>query len=476
MPSQETSSIAVCATEAADLDALVRVVRGAGSWSILPIQWPNREALLTAHGMAKAFLLHSGETPSGVPSELLMQLLGDRPEGAPLIVVGNEPARRAAPTCWLPSLPSIEVLGALLTNLIMTGEGGAFMPSVPPISLSWRRKTDMILGSSPAITQVLHALDHLAPAQTPVIITGESGVGKELVARALHFTGPRAKEPFIAINCAAIPENLFEAELFGYQRGAFTGAVAAHAGAFEAANKGTLFLDEIGEMPLAMQAKLLRVLETSEVQRIGSTEPKKVNFRLVSATNRTLEKEVKEGRFREDLFYRVRVYPLHVPPLRERPEDIPPIVTHHLSSIATRENRPTLRMTAAALEKIVGYSFPGNVRELVNLLERASLMSENNVIDARHIVTPEAGGNPGPASSLVPYKDAKQRFESEYYAQLMRTAGGNVSLAAKLGQKTRKEVYDALKRLGLEAVEYRSESGPPSDDRVSSVPSRRSRP
>ena len=477
MPSQETTSLAVCATEAADLEALVRVVRGAGQWNILPIQWPNREALLTAHAMAKAFLLHSGETPSGAPSELLVQLLGDRPEGAPLIVVGNDPSRRAAPTCWLPALPSVEVLGALLTNLITTGEGAGFTPSVPPISLSWRRKTDMILGSSPAITQVLHALDHLAPAQTPVIITGESGVGKELVARALHFTGPRAKEPFIAINCAAIPENLFEAELFGYQRGAFTGAVAAHAGAFEAASRGTLFLDEIGEMPLAMQAKLLRVLETSEVQRIGSTEPKKVNFRLVSATNRTLEKEVREGRFREDLYYRVRVYPVHVPPLRERPEDIPPIVTHHLSSIASRENRPTLRMTAAALEKIIGYSWPGNVRELVNLLERASLMSENNVIDAQHIVTPD-GPNGGPSSSLVPYKDAKQRFESDYYSQLMRTAGGNVSLAAKLGQKTRKEVYDALKRLGLEAEGYRPSEpgGPPSDDRVSSIPSRRSRP
>jgi DNA-binding NtrC family response regulator len=477
MPSQETSSVAVCATEVAELDALVRAVRSAGAWSILPIQWPNREALLAAHGMAKAYLLHSGDTLSGAPADQLVNLLGDRPEGAPLIVVGNEPARRAAPTCWLPSIPDIQVLSALLTNLLSTCDGATFTPSVPPVSLSWRRKTDMILGSSPAITQVLHALDHLAPAQTPVIITGDSGVGKELVARALHFCGPRAKEPFIAINCAAIPENLFEAELFGYQRGAFTGAVAAHAGAFEAANKGTLFLDEIGEMPLAMQAKLLRVLETSEVQRIGSTEPKKVNFRLVSATNRNLEKEVREGRFREDLFYRVRVYPVHVPPLRERPEDIPPIVTHHLSSIATRENRPTLRMTASALEKVVGYSWPGNVRELVNLLERAALMSENNVIDAQHIVTPDAANGAPASSSLVPYKDAKQRFESDYYAQLMRTAGGNVTLAAKLGQKTRKEVYDALKRLGLDAVEYRGPESttPAGDDRTSSVPSRRSR-
>src|SRR5262249_48279310 len=150
---------------------------------------------------------------------------------------------------------------------------------------------DMIIGNSTKTRQLLRSLDQLAPAQTPVIITGESGVGKELVAQALHFCGPRAKQPFIAINCAAIPDNLFEAELFGYQRGAFTGAVAAHTGAFEAANKGTLFLDEIGEMPPPLQAKLLRVLETSEVQRVGSTERRKVNFRLVSATNRNLEAE-----------------------------------------------------------------------------------------------------------------------------------------------------------------------------------------
>src|SRR5262249_30311721 len=185
-------------------------------------------------------------------------------------------------------------------------------------------------------------------------------------------------------------------------------------------------------MPLSMQAKLLRVLETSEVQRIGTTERKKVNFRLVSATNRKLEREVKEGRFREDLYYRVRVYPLHVPPLRERQEDIPPIVTHHLSAIALRENRPGLRLTAGALEKLITYGWPGNGRELVTLLERAVLIAVSNVIDAPQIVLPQSSLMPPPApSSLSPYKQAKQRFEHEYYAHLMRTAGGNVSLAAK---------------------------------------------
>ncbi len=466
MGPEETSSIAICASASPELERLVRAVRDSGGWSIVPIQWPNAAALAAASETANLYFLHSGDGLAA-PCPELVDALGARPEGAPLIVIGTEPSRRAAPTCWLPTMPPSLLLGALIVHLLQS-DPATFTPTPPPASLSWRRKTDMILGASPAIRQVLHSLDYLAPSQTPVIVTGESGVGKELVARALHFCSPRAKEPFIAINCAAIPENLFEAELFGYQRGAFTGAVQSHAGAFEAAHKGTLFLDEIGEMPLAMQAKLLRVLETSEVVRIGSTEPKKVNFRLVTATNRKLEKEVKEGRFREDLYYRVRVYPLHVPPLRERPEDIPPIVTHHLSVIALRENRPALRLTAAALEKIVGYSWPGNVRELVNLLERAALLAENNVIDASQIILPQLSHAP-PPPSLVPYRDAKQKFEYEYYTQLMRTAGGNVSLAAKLGQKTRKEVYDALKRLGMDAEGYRSDfpSDEPSSDRTS---------
>ncbi len=315
----------------------------------------------------------------------------------------------------------------------------------------------MIIGASAAVRDLLHALDRLAPAQTPVIITGESGVGKELVARALHFCGPRATEPFIAINCAAIPENLFEAELFGYQRGAFTGAVNAHAGAFEAADRGTLFLDEIGDMPISMQVKLLRVLETSEIQRIGSTEPKKVNFRLVSATNRNLEEDVQSGRFREDLYYRVQVYPLHVKPLRERRDDIPPIAAHHLSMIAAREHRAHLRLTSAALDKLVGYSWPGNVRELVNLLERAALLAGDGPIDAEHVMLPQAPRAVAAAGTLVPYRDAKSRFDLAYYTQLMAIADGNISLAAKLAQKTRKEVYDALRRLGLDSPANRSE-------------------
>jgi two-component system response regulator GlrR len=447
---QETKSIAVFGSTASELESLIDVIRQAGAWGIVPIQWPNVPALVAARHTAEVYVLCSGTSSGPVPCDELQELLGARPNRAPLIVVGSDASARAAPDLWLPSVPKPALFGALISQLIdlEPADSGSFAASSP----SWRRKTDMIIGSSAPIRQLLHSLDQLAPAQTPVLITGESGVGKELVARALHFCGPRAKEPFIAINCAAIPENLFEAELFGYQRGAFTGAVNAHAGAFEAAHKGTLFLDEIGEMPQGMQAKLLRVLETSEVQRIGSTDRKKVNFRLVTATNRNLEKEVAQGRFREDLYYRVQVYPLHVAPLRERPEDIPQLVTHHLSVIGMRENRPSLRLTSAALEKMISYRWPGNVRELVNLLERATLLADNRVIDAEHVTFP-SGLSPEPAS-LLPYRDAKAKFELDYYSQLMRTAGGNVSLAAKLGQKTRKEIYDALKRSGLDAADF----------------------
>jgi two-component system response regulator GlrR len=353
---------------------------------------------------------------------------------------------------WLPAVPSPSLLGSILHHFLQGPRERAI--STTP---SWRRKSDMIIGQSQPIRRLLHSLDQLAPAQTPVIITGESGVGKELVAQALHYCGPRAKAPFVAINCAAIPDNLFEAELFGYQRGAFTGAVHAHAGAFETANRGTLFLDEIGEMPVNMQAKLLRVLQTGEVQRIGSTEPKKVSFRLVSATNRNLVAAVKEGRFREDLYYRIQVYPLYVAPLRERVEDIPALAAHHLSVIAARESRAAPKLTTRALEKLVAYSWPGNVRELVNILERSVLLAGTDAIDDEHVLfTQDSTRTTDIHSTLVSYRDAKTKFEREYYTKLRRVCEGNITLASKIGQKPRKEIYDTLERLGLDVAEYRT--------------------
>jgi transcriptional regulator with GAF, ATPase, and Fis domain len=436
--------IAVCATAEPELAALTALVRAAGATRVLAIRGRDPAALVVARQAAHAYVLHGA---SGVAGERLAAALATRPAHAPLIALGEDPAQRAAPTVWLPAPPPAARLARLLAELV---DGDSPAPAAAP---SWRRKTDLIVGDSPAIRQVLSALDRLAPATTPVLITGESGVGKELVARSLHYSGPRAPGPFVAINCAAVPEPLIEAELFGYRRGAFTGAVQPRPGAIEAAHRGTLFLDEIGEMPAAMQAKLLRVLETGEVQRIGASEGKQVDFRLVTATNRDLEQAVRDGQFRADLYYRVHVYPLRVPPLRERTEDIPRLVHHYLAVIAARERRPVPRVTRGALDKLTRHGWPGNVRELVNLVERAVLCAGEAmeaVIDADHVLVPEPGPPRG-TQPLVPYREAKARFELEYFAELMKTAGGNVSRAARLGGKTRKEIYEALRRCGLVA-------------------------
>ena len=445
---RESVSIAVCGTDPEALDALAATVSNAGQWGVVPIHWPNPIAWDAAQ-RTRVFVIDSDHACAE-----LAEQLRDR-EGIAVIAIGETPLDELVPNVWLRATPAVTLLTPVLEHFLDSHRADTF-DSTSPI---WRRKTDMIVGNSPQLRQLLHTLDQLAPSTTPVLISGESGVGKELVARSLHFCGPRAAEPFVAINCAAIPETLFEAELFGYQRGAFTGAVNAKPGAVEAAHQGTLFLDEIGELPIGLQAKLLRVLETGEVQRIGSTEPRIVKVRLVSATNRELDKEVESGRFREDLYYRIVVYPVHIAPLRERPEDIPPIVAHQLSTIGRRENRPSLRLTAAALEKLIGYPWPGNVRELVNLLERAVLLAPGSIVDAEHVLFSGAVSATvaEPVAMPVAYRDAKARFELDYYSQLMRTAGGNVSLAAKLGQKTRKEIYDALRRLELDPERYREQ-------------------
>ena len=241
---------------------MVHLVRALGTWDVIRIGWPDEAALEAARGSAVGYIMVGGK--DGDTSSLLTAL-ASRDEETPLVVVGDDPSPSARPSAWLRTPPPPSILGALLAP---TQNGAS---SAPPASVSWRRKTDMIIGNSPQIRQLLQSLDRVASSSAAVLVTGESGTGKELVARALHFTGPRARAPFIAVNCAAIPENLFEAELFGYQRGAFTGAVASRQGAFEGAHQGTLFLDEIGELPLAMQPKLLRVLETGRLSRARAT-------------------------------------------------------------------------------------------------------------------------------------------------------------------------------------------------------------
>jgi DNA-binding NtrC family response regulator len=237
--------------------------------------------------------------------------------------------------------------------------------------------TSEIYGDSPAVLEVRDRIARVAPTHATVLITGETGTGKELVARAIHRNSPRAAKPFVAVNCAAFTETLLESELFGHEKGAFTGADRQRLGLFEAAHEGTLFLDEAGEMSLAAQAKLLRVLTDGQVLRVGSTRPRRVDVRVLVATHRNLEQRVKEGIFREDLFYRLAVVPIHIPPLRDRRDDISGLSDVFCHQVATELKMPRRRLTPEALEKLQQYRFPGNLRELKNLIERAYILTSN---------------------------------------------------------------------------------------------------
>src|SRR6266567_1032886 len=258
-----------------------------------------------------------------------------------------------------------------------------------------------IIGRSPALRALLKQVAVVAPTDSTVLITGETGSGKELIAQAIHDSSPRRNAPLIKVNCSAIPENLFESEFFGHARGAFTGALRDKPGRFELAHGGTLFLDEIGELPPAMQSKLLRVLQEQEIERVGEIRTRKVNVRVIAATNRDLKQEVNEKRFREDLFYRLSVFPLEIPPLRERREDIPVLATYFFRKTAKKMNRPLPRLSRANSSQLIAHSWPGNVRELQNVVERAVILAHDG--ELRFDLRPSASSqSPSPLRDDVP--------------------------------------------------------------------------
>jgi len=247
-----------------------------------------------------------------------------------------------------------------------------------------------IIGKNARMQEIYQLIEKVAPTTASVLITGESGTGKELVARAIHINSPREKAPFISVNCAALPETLLESELFGHERGAFTGATAMRKGRFELADTGTLFLDEIGDIPLPLQAKLLRVLQERSFERVGGARPINVDVRIITATNRELKDEVDEGRFREDLYYRLNVLQIHLPPLRERADDIPMLTEHFINKFAKMLNKPELRISGDALRYLVGLSWEGNVRELENTIERAAILCSDDVVQKGDVL-PDMG-------------------------------------------------------------------------------------
>jgi len=314
-----------------------------------------------------------------------------------------------------------------------------------------------ILGKSPAIKKVLSLIAKVAPRDSTVLILGESGTGKELVARAIHARSRRRKGPFVPVNCGAIPEELLESELFGYERGAFTGASRSKPGRFELAHGGTLFLDEVSEMSPKLQVKLLRVLQERVVERLGSEEPRPVDLRIIAATNRDLEKEVAEGRFREDLYFRLNVIPLRLPPLRERREDIPLLAEHFLKKFCEREEVPLKRLSPEALECLKNYSWPGNVRELENLMERLVVLVEEDLIQEEDLPEHLRGLSrpPGLITVDIPPQGLDLRrtlleIEKAFILKALELSGGVRTQAAKLLGLKRTTLVEKMKRLGLE--------------------------
>jgi sigma-54 dependent transcriptional regulator, acetoin dehydrogenase operon transcriptional activator AcoR len=310
-----------------------------------------------------------------------------------------------------------------------------------------------IKGNGPAILQAVQVARRVAPTDATVLITGESGVGKELFAHAIHHGSQRAKHPFVAINCGAIPASLFESELFGYQGGAFTGADrTGKAGKLELAHKGTLFLDEIGELPLDMQVKLLRVLQEKQFYRVGGTEPVKVDIRIIAATNRNLEERVNAGAFREDLFYRLNVVSIEVPPLRDRIEDIPELIQLFAREIAVQYGKPNPEFSPEVLVTLMNYNWPGNIRELRNIIERLVILTEDGPISREHLPTAVQVPRLYAEAPLPPTLPSGMGEEiSEYHAiqNALRTTYGNKAAAAKLLGISRGTLYNKMKKYGL---------------------------
>jgi transcriptional regulator with GAF, ATPase, and Fis domain len=319
-----------------------------------------------------------------------------------------------------------------------------------------------IIGSSQRMDQVLVQLGKVVDTRVTVLVEGETGTGKELFASAIHYRSQRRDKLFVAQNCAAFPENLLESELFGHKRGAFTGATEEKKGLFEVADGGTLFLDEVGEMPLSLQAKLLRVLQEGEIRPIGSSTTRKVNVRIVAATNRNLEKEVQAGRFREDLYYRLKVFPLRVPPLRERREDVPLLAAHFLERYSREFGRSVSGFTQAALERLKAYDWPGNVRELENEVQRAVIQAEGEsfigpeLLSARVCGESLAPPSPSPGEDAVEapsgaetLREMMDRFEKKLLVQTLAAHGNNKTAAAKTLGITREGLHKKLKGFGL---------------------------
>lgn len=318
--------------------------------------------------------------------------------------------------------------------------------------LGHRYQFSNIVGRSPAMQEIFSSITRVAPTRATVLLAGESGVGKDLIARAIHFHSPRAERPFVKINCTAIPENLMESELFGYEKGAFTGAATSKPGKFEQADTGTVFLDEIGDVPASVQVKLLRVLQEREFERLGSNKTRHIDVRVIAATNVDLRAALEQGTFRQDLYYRLNVVPINLPPLRERKEDIPFLADHFMKKHSRELRGKEARLTDAAVEKLMSYHWPGNVRELENVIERSLVLGSGEFLDAAEIKL-DTNPQPRAASSgapVLPEGMTLDQLEQEIIRDALERSHGNKSQAARLLGITRNALRYRLSQMGLE--------------------------
>ncbi|MBM4210818.1 MAG: sigma-54-dependent Fis family transcriptional regulator, partial [Gammaproteobacteria bacterium] len=320
-------------------------------------------------------------------------------------------------------------------------------------ALGGRYQLHNMIGSSKIMEEVFQMVLRAAPTKATVLLEGESGVGKDMIARAIHYHSPRRDKPFVKINCTAIPENLMESELFGYEKGAFTGASLAKPGKFEQADTGTVFLDEIGDVTPGVQVKLLRILQEREFERLGSNKTRHIDVRVIAATNVDLRKALEQGTFREDLFYRLNVLPIRIPSLRQRREDIPSLAVHFIRKHAAELGASELELTPDALEKLTAHSWPGNVRELENVMERSLVLAGGerlHAADVRIDSAPRAksaGGDPG----FLPDGMTLDQYEESIIREAMRRAQGNKSMAARLLGLTRNALRYRLGQMGMDA-------------------------
>ena len=317
--------------------------------------------------------------------------------------------------------------------------------------LGHRYQFDNIVGRSPAMREIFATIQRVAPTRATVLLAGESGVGKDLIARAIHHNSPRADRPFVKINCTALPENLMESELFGYEKGAFTGANTSKPGKFEQADTGTVFLDEIGDVPPATQVKLLRILQDREFERLGSNKTRHIDVRVLAATNVDLRAALEQGRFREDLYYRLNVLPIDIPSLRERKEDVPFLVEHFIKKLAKDLGSPVQSISQGALQRLMEYHWPGNVRELENVIERSLVLGGGPVLQAEDIKL-DLAPRPRPQNtdSFLPEGVSLEEHEQQLIREALKRANGNKSQAARLLGLTRNALRYRLSQMGLE--------------------------